>query len=349
RLRSRGAAVRTAGRRSLLLAGLLALPAGMALLPPLEPGYATSVVAFVEGPGASSDPELALGAPIGGGLVQGSVDTYSPGSAGSLTLHMEPPVVDSGGADLLVCENPFLVTGTLLSFVEAVFVEVSSDGVNFARMPNSYTGPNEALPAFTGIHPARYRGFAGVMPVSADPPLVDPLDVTSAGGDTFDLRELSDHPLVQAELLDLTDVRYVRLVDVEAGTDEDSAGHTVWDAGIGGLASCDIDAVVGLNTTENQNGGRPHVETDLVNGYLVIVLEDLNGLADIKPGIALTVNGFPVPFGALLPYLQLTSLSPTKVEFKSLGPIPPGLFPAVLRVRLRDGTGMYGGDGVTIQ
>jgi len=322
---------------------------GMAVLPVLSPGYATSVVAVSPGPGATSDPELALGPPSGGGLLQGSIDTYSPGSGGSLTLLMEPALLDGAGADLLVCENPFFVLGSLKSFVEAAFVEVSSDGVHFARMPSSYTGPDEALPAFTGIQPARYRGFAGVMPVLADPPLVDPLDVTRAGGDTFDLHELIGDPLVLSGQLDLDNVRYVRLVDVAAGAAADSAGHTVFDCGIGGVSSCDIDALVGLNTVENQSGGRPRVETDLVNGYLVIVLEDLNGLSDIKAGITLSVNDYPAPFGALLPYLHITFLSPTRVDLATLGPIPPGLFPAVIRVAARDGSGLLGGDGVTIQ
>ena len=329
--------------------GLLLALTGLAFVSPLEPGYAVSVVAVQPGQLAGSEPDEALGAPSGGGLGQGSIAVYSLGTAGSLTLHMEPPLLDGPGADLLVCENPFYVTGTLQSFVEAAFVEVSTDAVHFARLPTSYTGPDAPLPFFTGIHPARYRGFAGVMPVSASPPLVDPLDLPAAGGDAFDLAELQDDPLVQSELLDLADVRYVRLVDVEAGAAGDTAGHVVYDAGIGNGSSADIDAVVGLNTTENQSGGRPRVETDLVNGFLVIVLEDLNGLSDIKAGITLSVNGYPAPFGLLLPYFQFTFLSQTRVELTSLGPIPPGLFPAVLRVGLRDGLGQRGGDSVTIQ
>jgi hypothetical protein len=165
------------------------------------------------------------------------------------------------------------------------------------------------------------------MPVIAHPPQVDPLDVTAAGGDLFDLHELVDDPLVQADLLDLGDIRYVRIIDVEAGLAHDTAGHTVFDCGVGFGSSCDIDAVVGLNTVQNQDGGRPRVETDLVNGFLVITLQDLNGLWDIKAGITLSVNGYAVPFGALLPYLQFTSLSPTKVELTSLGRSHPGSSP----------------------
>lgn len=330
------------------LAILLALPA-LAFVSSLDPGYAVSVFDFVPGDEAGSDPESTLGPPTGGGLTQGSVDTYTLGTGGSITLRMEPPLLDGHGADLLVCENPFFVTGTLQSFAEVAFVEVSTDGVQFARFPTSYTGPGDPLPLFTGIHPARYRGFAGAMPVSASPPLVDPLDLPAAGGDAFDFSVLEDHPLVQAEQLDLADVRYVRLIDVEAGVDFDTAGHLVFDAGIGNGSAADIDAVVGLNTTENQSGSRPRVETDLVNNFLVIVLEDLNGLSDVKAGITLSVNGYPAPFGLLLPYFQFTFLSQTRVELTSLGPIPPGLFPAVLRVGLRDGLGQRGGDSVTIQ
>ena len=328
---------------------LVAMLAGLAFVPPLQPGYAVLVVDFVKGLGASSDADPAVGAPIGGGLTQGSTDVCSLGTGGTLTLQMDPAVIDGAGADLMVCENAFYVLGTLQSFAEVAFVEVSSDGVHFARLSCNYTGPDEPLPFFTGIHPARYRGFAGVMPVSAHPPEVDPLDVTAAGGDLFDLHELVDDPLVQADLLDRDNIRFVRIVDVDAGHVVDTAGHTVFDCGVGNGSSCDIDAVVGLNTVQNQDGGRPRVETDLVNGFLVIVLQDFNGLWDIKAGITLSVNGYPVPFSALLPYVQFTSLSPTKVELTSLGPIPPGLFPAVLRVGLRDTLGLRGGDGVTIQ
>jgi len=328
---------------------LVAMLATLAFVPVLQPGYAVLVVDFVPGPGGSFDADPAVGEPTGGGLNQGSTDVVSLGAGGTLTLQMDPAVLDGAGADLMVCENPFYVSGTLQSFAEVAFVEVSSDGEHFARLSSNYTGPDEPLPIFTGIHPARYRGFAGVMPVSAHPPQVDPLDVTAAGGDLFDLHELVDDPLVQADLLDLGDIRFVRIVDVEAGLALDTAGHTVFDCGVGFGSSCDIDAVVGLNTVQNQDGGRPRVETDLVNGFLVITLQDLNGLWDIKAGITLSVNGYAVPFGALLPYLQFTSLSPTKVELTSLGPIPPGLFPAVLRVGLRDTLGLRGGDGVTIQ
>ena len=328
---------------------LVAMLATLAFVPVLEPGYAVLVVEFTPGPGASFDPDPAIGPPTGGGLSQGSMDVVSLGTGGTLTVQMDPAVVDGAGADLLVCENAFYVTGTLQSFVEAAFVEVSSDGQHFARLSSNYTGPDSPLPIFTGIHPARYRGFAGVMPVMAHPPEVDPLDVTAAGGDLFDLHELVADPLVQADLLDLDDIRFVRIVDVQAGLSTDTAGHIVFDCGVGTGSSCDIDAVVGLNTVQNQEGGRPRVETDLVNGFLVISLQDLNGLWDIKAGITLSVNGYAVPFGALLPYLQFTSLSPTKVELTSLGPIPPGVFPAVLRVGLRDTLGLRGGDGVTIQ
>jgi hypothetical protein len=328
---------------------LVAMLAALAFVPVLQPGYAVLVVDYLPGPGGSFDPDPAVGEPTGGGLNQGSTDVVSLGVGGTLTLEMDPAVLDGAGADLMVCENAFYVTGTLQSFAEVAFVEVSSDGEHFARLSSNYTGPQEPLPIFTGIHPARYRGFAGVMPVSAHPPEVDPLDVTAAGGDLFDLHELVDDPLVQADLLDLGDIRFVRIIDVEAGAAVDTAGHTVFDCGVGFGSSCDIDAVVGLNTVQNQDGGRPRVETDLVNGFLVITLQDLNGLWDIKAGITLSVNGYAVPFGALLPYLQFTSLSPTKVELTSLGPIPPGLFPAVLRVGLRDTLGLRGGDGVTIQ
>jgi hypothetical protein len=321
----------------------------VAFINPFLPGYATEVVSVVPGFAASPPADYSLFEPSGGGLSMGGTHTYSLGVGGSITLKLDPPVVNGAGTDLIVCENPFYVIGTPFSFVEAMFVEVSTNGVDFARFPTRYIGPQGTIPDFTGVPPTHYRGFAGVMPCAANPPTVDPLHVVAAGGDAFDLDELADDPLVLSGVVDQWFIRYVRLVDVATGAATDSLGTLVWDCGNAISSSADLDAVVGVNTLQNQIGGRPEVQVDLVNDVLVIRLADIDGLSDIKQGLSLSVNGFELPFGLLLPYLMITDFGPTYVELHTLGFIPPGMFQAVVKVAARDPSGLVGGDAAVVQ
>ncbi|MHC5211347.1 MAG: hypothetical protein ACYTG2_11565 [Planctomycetota bacterium] len=328
---------------------LAASAALVAFIAPFLPGYASEVVSTVPGFAATSTPDNVVGAPSGGGIDMGSTDTYSLGVGGSITVRLDPPVVNGAGTDLIVCENPFLVLGTPFSFVEAMYVEVSTNGVDFARFPSRYVGPQGLIPDFTGVSPALYSGLAGVMPAAAHPPEVDPLDVVAAGGDAFDLDALADDPLVTSGVLNLWFVEYVRLVDVETGATTDSQGTLIWDCGNEISSSADLDAIVGVNTLDNQIGGRPEVHVGLVNDVLVIRLADTDGLGDIKSGLTLSVNGFDVPFGWLLPYFVVTDFGPSHVELSSLGTIPPGMFQAVVKVAARDPSGLVGGDAAVVQ
>ncbi|MHC4845819.1 MAG: hypothetical protein ACYTCU_06630 [Planctomycetota bacterium] len=311
--------------------------------------YAIAVASVNPGPNASGDPVLGLGAPIGVGLLFGSTDVYTLGVGGSVTYELDSSVVNAAGADLVVCENPFLVVGTVTSFVEAMFVEVSTNGTDFARFPTTYVGDDGPFAPTIGLPPAWYAGFAGVMPVFANPLTgFDPLDVVAGGGDAFDLAELLDHPLVLDEKIDLDEINYVRLVDVASGVEMDSFGTLVWDAGLDSLASADIDAIVAVNSQANQVGGRPRVEMTLDNGWLTIEIEDDNGLNDIKAGLKASVNGLPLPFFTMLPYFFITELTDDRLVLFT-GPIPSGQFGAVLKVGAVDGLGLAGGDAVVIQ
>jgi hypothetical protein len=343
-LRARARARARAAGAALALAALL-----LAFVPPFLPGYADLVVETVPGFAATAAPDNALSAPAGGGLDQGATDTYSLGVGGTITLRLDPPALNGAGTDLIVCENPFYVLGSQFAFVEAMYVEVSTNGVDFARFPSRYVGPQALVPDFTGVSPAHYAGLAGVMPVSAYPPDVDPLDVVAGGGDAFDLDALADHPLVLSGAVDLRIIRYVRLVDVETGVGTDSQGTLIWDCGHQISGSADLDAVVAVNTIQNLIGGRPEVQVDLVNDVLVIRLADIDGLSDIKGGLSLSVNGFVLPLGLLLPYFMITDLGPSHVELSSLGPIPPGMFQAVVKIAARDPSGLVGGDAVVVQ
>jgi len=333
-------------KRSLLLGALLLT--AVAWMTDFS-DYAIAVTSVSPGPLATGDPVLALGAPIGLGLLLGSTDVYTLGVGGSVTLELDSSAVNAAGADLIVCENPFYVVGTITSFAEAMFVEVSTNGTDFARFPTKYVGDVGPFSPFGGVPPGWYSGFAGIMPVFANPLTgYDPLDVVAAGGDTLDLEALADHPLVADEVLDLDEVNFVRLVDIESGQQLDSFGTQVWDAGLDGLASADVDAIIAVNSQANQVGGRPRVEMHLDAGWLTIEIEDDNGLTDIKAGLKVTVNGLPLPFFTLLPYFFITELTDDRLVLLT-GPIPSGQFQVVLKVGAVDGLGLTGGDAVVIQ
>jgi hypothetical protein len=242
--------------------------------------FATQVVGtpVVGSPSQSGfrDPAQALGAPTGGGNQQGSLDVYNLGVGGSMVLGFDDgpvrrAIADGPGADLVVFENALFAGGDpALAFAELVFVEVSSDGTNFARFPNNSATPAPpAGGAHNTIDAADVSGFAGVHPVFANadnPASPSPFDVAGAGGDAFDLASLAADPLVTGNLLDLDDVRFVRLIDVRGnGTVADTSGDPIYDPGtIDGGA--DIDAVAVINGVPEPGAGLV-----LLGGVLLLV------------------------------------------------------------------------------
>jgi hypothetical protein len=315
----------------------------------LDPNdYATAVHAFVPGPFGSGNANLALGAPMGTGTSGGTFDTAMLGVGGTLTLELGNRCVNGAGADLLVCENPFLVSSGG-SFAEVMFVEVSSDGTHFARFPTRYTGQNSQLPSILGAPIQWYRGFAGVRPVLANPSLGhDPFDLVHAGADAFDLQDLAGDPLVQNGQLDLFDVAFVRLEDVDSGNAVDSVGTTVWDCGLDSTSSADVDALVALNSDANQAPGRPRVELSIDSqGFLVIEVLDFDGWKDVKTGLSAALDGAEFPFATLFSLCTLTQINAVSFTLVT-GPVPAGLFPYELRITATDKQGLRGGDALRL-
>lgn len=207
---------------------------------------------------AFRDPAEALGPPTGRGNAstgsEGSLDVYNLGGGGSMVLGFDDgpsprAIVDGPGFDFIVFENAFYAGGqSTLAFAELVFVEVSSDGVNFARFPNlSTTPPPPAGQQYNTIDAANVSGFAGVHPVFAnanDPASPSPFDAANAGGDAFDLAQLAADPLVLGGSLDLSNVRFVRLIDVVGdGSVNDTSGNPIYDPSGPIVGGADIDSV----------------------------------------------------------------------------------------------------------
>ncbi len=187
----------------------------------------------------------------------GSTDVYSLTNGGSITLGFDDGnptshryIFDGPGPDFIVSENAFYQNeDPHRSFAELMFVEVSTDGVNFQRFTNYSTTPGPVGP-FGVIDPDDVAGFAGVNPVFANSSenTINPFQVGAAGGDVFDLHSLEFTPLVESGAVDLQHIRFVRLVDVIGdGSETDSFGRPIYDPTGPSINGADVDAVTVIN------------------------------------------------------------------------------------------------------
>jgi hypothetical protein len=148
---------------------------------------------------AYTDPERALGPASGV-----STDVLVLGDGGRVTLTFAAPIVNAPGyADFAVYENGIANTSAGTLYAELAWVAVASrenaTDQEFARFPATTTR-TEPVGSFEQIDPNQYRGFAGLHPAGT--------------GTTFDLQELAGHELVQNGTVDLTAIRYIRIIDV---------------------------------------------------------------------------------------------------------------------------------------
>ncbi|MEM0493365.1 MAG: triple tyrosine motif-containing protein [Candidatus Thermoplasmatota archaeon] len=211
--------------------------------------YATSIKDFNPGlyGGGGFPPENILGGPRGGGRNTGSTHVVVLGLGGSITVGFNVSIVNDDGPDFIVFENPFYIGSASYVFAELVYVEVSTNGVDYARFPCRST-TIKPVPPFGGILPGNITGLAGVHPVYAnvDENNINPFNPAEAGGDAFDLSDISSHPLVLSGRVDLNNIRYVRVIDIIGdGSCFDDTGHPIYDA-LGGNGA-DIDAVAVIN------------------------------------------------------------------------------------------------------
>jgi hypothetical protein len=208
------------------------------------------------------DPSKALGAPTGRGNQgtggEGSTDVYNLGVGGSITLGFDdgatPRAIANGsGADFIVFENAFYAGGNpSASFAELVFVEVSTNGQQFARFPNNSTTPPPAPGGFYNtIDPANVSGFAGVHPVFAnanDPNAPSPFDPAAPAATRSTSRCSPTTRSCSRACSTCGNVRFVRLVDVRGdGTDTDTSGDPIYDPSGPIVGGADIDAVAVIN------------------------------------------------------------------------------------------------------
>jgi len=121
---------------------------------------------------------------------------------------------DFNGYDFVVFENAFLSTWTVGGsvtgemFAELGYVEVSSDGVNFARFPPvSLTAG--AVGRYGTIEISNIFNLVGKHPNAGG----------ICTGTPFDLSEIADDPNVVSGIVDINNISYVRIVDIPGSGD----------------------------------------------------------------------------------------------------------------------------------
>ncbi|MBN2650872.1 MAG: hypothetical protein JXR63_00715 [Spirochaetales bacterium] len=173
------------------------------------------VVEYSPGEGVTNevykDEKKALGAANGD-----ANNVLSLGNGGFVTIEFEFEVEDLPGPDICIFENGLVqfVDGRELVFAELAYVEVSSDGVNFARFPSSVLD-SEAKEAFDYIYPGNYNNLAGIS--------------KSGWGVLFDFADLICTREVAENLVNLDKIKFVRVVDIP-GISEPASDSACFDS-----------------------------------------------------------------------------------------------------------------------
>jgi hypothetical protein len=120
-----------------------------------------------------------------------ATSVVSLGDGGTATCTFEYPIINGAGYDFAVFENSFVD-----NFLELAFVEVSSDGVYFARFPATSLSPIDVqIGSFDYLDPTKLNNLAGKY--------------RGGFGTPFDLQELDSD-----SNLNVNNITHIRVVDV---------------------------------------------------------------------------------------------------------------------------------------
>ena len=191
--------------------------------------WATGVASYLPGTGVS-DPKWMMPTQAFGPAGTDTTAVVVLGNGGTITLTFASPITDGDSWDFAVFENSFASD----IFLELGFVEVSSDGSHFARFDSAFRGPTAPCGSCSGTA-AQIGGLAGSYMVGYGTP--------------FDLAALRNAPLVRDGSVDLTAIKYVRIVDIVGdGATLDSFGRAIVDPiSSGPTAGFDLDGIAVLN------------------------------------------------------------------------------------------------------
>jgi len=301
--------------------------------------FASSIVNYTPGPGVTAGsgfgiPSRLLCVP------GGTTDVLTLGVQGTVTVGFDFPVTDGPGTDFITWENGFGTAGGV--FAELAFVEVSTNGVDFARFQSRCYGPT--APASL-IPSGCVKNIAGIGTLVTQPTPIGYSDPAVAGGDAFDLEDLAQHPLVVSGAVNLSSINFVRLVDIQgSGSTTDSFGVPIYDT-VSGSASADFDAIAVVNSTINQDPNRPAIAVtfDESTRQLTLTASDASGWMTIAGAAHFSINGIPTDlWSTVAAFFPFVTMTPTSVSVTSF-PLPPGVFGTVC-LSAADGTGLVGAD-----
>ena len=179
------------------------------------------------------------------------LDVVSLGDGGKITMTFNPPITNGPGNDFVIFENGFPSGGYL--FAELAFVEVSTNGIAFARFPSVSLTPNP-IEGYNVLNPTDVHNLAGKHPGG---------NIYPCEGTPFDLSDLAGNPLVASGQVALGQISYVRVVDVIGdGRTFDNANpqHPVYDPyptalSQGGFDLQAIGVLNELDCTDNDDDG----------------------------------------------------------------------------------------------
>lgn len=264
------------------------------------------------------------------GPAEGSAfDIVTLGRGGQITLTFAKPITDGAGFDFAVFENSFSD-----GFLELAWVEVSSDGVHFVRFPNlSYTYTTVG-PFGANVDPTMIHGLAGKY--------------RAGYGTPFDLSQLQlaydaaitdtdNHFTVAYEVsletnfpfLDLSDIRYVRLIDIVGDATARDVDANVVDASGNegaiiydpfptiGSAGFDLDAVAVLNQLDLIGTAQSITFPNIGNRRLTDGLVTLS--ANATSGLPVTYVVMEGPAAVSGSTLTLTGLGQVIIQATQVG------------------------------
>ncbi len=198
---------------------------------------------------ASPDALHALGPADGNVASLGELAASQSGSLppGEITVSFGSSTLFNGsGNDLVIFENAFQFDGQPdFWYAELAFVEVSTNGVDFARFPATSLNTEGAGQADTDIITPFGRAYSGAN-ISNIHGLAGFDGPASFGGTPrgtpFDLDDLLNQPQVTNGSVDLNDVNYVRLIDILGnGSVPDDFGNPIFDAFDAGEPPTDVN------------------------------------------------------------------------------------------------------------
>lgn len=169
---------------------------------------------------------------------------------GTITLTLPMPLRNLPGADFAVFENAlqagyggFPSNGSV--FAELAYVEVSSDGEQFARFPATCL-VSTSVGAYASLDPTQILGLAGKHANNDE----------QCWGTPFDLEALASVSAVVNGHVDLDAVTHVRVVDIPGSGDfKDASGNPIYDAWpTVGSAGFDLEAVGAISVSPGFEG-----------------------------------------------------------------------------------------------